>query len=75
MTLKPKGGIVIRYVLGYGTGDLVNEAIRAGILMWAGNLWIYREATAIPEEAPEAARALWRPYVLHSFGSQAGTRR
>ena len=74
VTLKPKGGIVIRYVLGYGTGDLVDESIRAGILMWAGNLWIYREATAIPEEAPEAARNLWRPYVLHSFGSQPGVR-
>ena len=74
VTLKPKGGIVIQYVLGYGTGDLVDESIRAGILMWAANLWIYREATMIPEEAPEAARALWRPYVLHSFGSQPGVR-
>lgn len=74
VTLKPKGGIVIRYVGGYGTGDLVNESIRAGILMWAGNLWIYREATAIPEEAPSAARELWRPHVLHSFGSQPGVR-
>ena len=74
VTLKPKGGIVIRYILGYGTGDLVEEPIRHGILMYAANLYIYREATAIPEEVPEAARDLWRPYVLHSFGSQPGVR-
>ncbi len=74
VTLKPKGGIVIRYVLGAATGDLVEEPIRQAILLYAANLWIYREATAIPEEIPEAAFAMLRPYVLHSFGSQPGVR-
>ena len=74
VTLKPKGGVVIKYVVGYGTGDLVNESIRAGILQFAGNLYIYREATAIPEEGRTTAENLWRPYVLHSFGPQPGTR-
>lgn len=74
VTLKPKGGIVIRYVLGVATGDLVEEPIRNAILMYAANLWIYREATAIPEEKAQASFDMWRPYILYSFGSQLGVR-
>ncbi len=74
VTLKPRGGIVIRFVCGYGTGDLVNEEIRMGILMYASNRFIYREATAIPEEKPTAAFDIWRDNALGSQGSQPGVR-
>ncbi len=75
VTLKPKGGIVIRCVIGVSTGDLVKDGHRAGMLRWAGNLWIYREATSIPEEGFDTARILWDlAGVVLSQGSQPGVR-
>lgn len=74
VTLKPTSGIVIRYTLGYGTGDLVPAEIRVGILMYIGNRNSWREATAIPEEKPTEAYDLWHKHKLYSFGSQPGVR-
>lgn len=76
VTLKPKGGIVASYIVGYGTGDLVNKVLRVCMKMYAGNLYIYREATSIPEENPTTSAAfnMARPHILHSSGSQPGTR-
>ena len=73
VTLQPRAGVMVRYVVGYATGDLVPEPIRLGILKLAGNLYIYRKATAIPEEEAETHLNLWRPYRLHSFGAQRET--
>lgn len=72
VTLQPQAGVLVRYVVGYGTGDLVPEPIRHGILMLAGNLYLYREATAIPEEVAETHLSLWWPHRLVRFGSQRG---
>lgn len=71
VTLKPRDAIVIRYVVGYGTGDQVPANIRKGILYAAGHFWLNRSDVIVDQgftaiQVPQAAEALWWPHRIVS---------
>lgn len=66
VTLKPRDAIVVRYIVGYGTGDQVPANIRKGILYAAGHYWNNRQDVVVDQgftaiKVPHAAELLWWP--------------
>ena len=66
VTPKPRDAIVVRYIVGYGTGDEVPASIRSGILLVIGHLWQNRSDVVVDQgftaiKVPQAAEALWWP--------------
>ena len=70
VTLKPADGIVVQYVVGYGTAADMPPAIRAAILLILGDLWENREDQVIGQgfvnfSLPRGAVALLAPYRIY----------
>lgn len=66
--LKEMGGVVIRYVAGYGLAVAVPQEIKWAIFLWAGELYENRENTAPPgglSPIPSAAERLLLKYKVY----------
>ncbi len=71
VTLKPRDAIVVRYVVGYGTGDQAPASIRQAVLLTIGHFWQNRSAVVVDQgftaiEVPQAAQALLWPHRIVS---------
>jgi len=72
VTLRPRDGVVIRYVVGYGTGDQVPGSIRGAISLLASHLYQNRESVVIgaglsSAKVPDTHQAMLLPHRLWSF--------
>lgn len=68
-TEKPYSGVAIVYVVGYGTGDLVPDPLRQGMLLHIGALFENRESDVVMPgvvavSVPHSAERLWWPYRI-----------
>ena len=69
VTLRPRDAIVVRYIVGYGTGDQIPPSIRSGLLLAIGHLWQNRSDVVVDQgftaiKVPQAADALWWPHRI-----------